>query len=267
MSWHFSRALAEDYSQATGSDGEQFALLRSMTTPEAYCWRDKTTECLDLFQSGMMCEPSMQDIGEDLLTWFLEDSPARMSALPEQCGAAKESTEKQAGSGKSTCELSTNANLKRFSGRTPETLDHKDLIESFEILPKEGMYAGGELLELPTWAYRTPGNVYGFSLPTPTSRDGKDTKGMALTRKDGKTRTDRLPMLLFSVVRESPGNSVVNMRGLEVRIAGSDYNPELPEWLMMWPIGWTELRPLEMVRYQQWQLSLTALLNRMHNYE
>ena len=34
---------------------------------------------------------------------------------------------------------------------------------------------------------------------------------------------------------------------------GGKLNPEWVEWLMGWPIGWTELKPLAMDRWQQWQ--------------
>ena len=43
----------------------------------------------------------------------------------------------------------------------------------------------------------------GFTLPTPTARDWKDTFGMGTVRPDGKSRLDRLPMLLFSLVRDA----------------------------------------------------------------
>jgi hypothetical protein len=33
---------------------------------------------------------------------------------------------------------------------------------------------------------------------------------------------------------------------------GGMLNPAWVEWLMGWPIGWTELQPLEMGRFQQW---------------
>ena len=33
---------------------------------------------------------------------------------------------------------------------------------------------------------------------------------------------------------------------------GGQLNPPWVEWLQGWPIGWTELRPLEMARFQQW---------------
>jgi hypothetical protein len=32
-------------------------------------------------------------------------------------------------------------------------------------------------------------------------------------------------------------------------------SPMWVEWLMGWPIGWTDLRPLETVRFQQWRAS------------
>jgi len=33
---------------------------------------------------------------------------------------------------------------------------------------------------------------------------------------------------------------------------GGQLNPRWVEWLMGWPIGWTDLKPLEMDKYQQW---------------
>lgn len=89
---------------------------------------------------------------------------------------------------------------------------------------------------------------------------------MTPERKDGKTRLDRLPMLLFSLVRSAaifstPAKAHTAVKTVElkdralVEISGPDYCPELPEWVMGWPIGWTELKPLETDRFQQWLLS------------
>lgn len=89
---------------------------------------------------------------------------------------------------------------------------------------------------------------------------------MGTERTDGKTRLDRLPMLLFSLVR-SAGMSLTTLKALtdartvevkdrvQVLISGQDYCPELPEWAMGWPVGWTELGSLETDRFQQWLLS------------
>ena len=32
---------------------------------------------------------------------------------------------------------------------------------------------------------------------------------------------------------------------------GGKLNPTWVEWLMGWPLGWTDLKPLEMVKYQR----------------
>jgi hypothetical protein len=262
MSWHFSQALVEDFSQASCLDGARFAPLRSKTMRDAYCWRDKTTESLDLFQYGMTSEPSTAHIGEELLTWYQAGSRVSTSALPAQCGGAPDSMGKAADSGTNICESLTNPSLRMFGGKILPPSKIKGLTESFVPFPSAGLYADGKLSELPIAAFGTRASAYGSLLPTPTARDWKDTPGMTLTRKDGKTRTDRLPMLLFSCVRSAAieckqatpsAAQTVMVRGLTVRIEGSEYNPALPEWLMEWPIGWTELKPLAMDKYHEWR--------------
>lgn len=262
MSWHFSRALVEDFSRATCSDGERFAPLRSTTTREAYCWRDKTTESLDLFQYGMTLQPSTQDLGAELLTWCREGFRASTSASRAQCGAATDWTAKKVDCGSSTSASSTSVDPDTYSGKTHPPLKTKGSVGSFERWPSAGTFQDGQLLGLPALDSGTREGGSGFLLPTPTARDWKDTPGMTDTRLDGKTRNDRLPMLLFSVVRSAgiecrsttPTDArTVSVKGLIVTIRGPHYSPELPEWIMGWPIGWTDLSPLEMDRFRQWQ--------------
>jgi len=33
---------------------------------------------------------------------------------------------------------------------------------------------------------------------------------------------------------------------------GGPLNPDWVEWLMGWPVGWTDLKPLETAKFQQW---------------
>ncbi len=35
-------------------------------------------------------------------------------------------------------------------------------------------------------------------------------------------------------------------------VVGGQLNPDWVEWLMGWPIGWTDLKPLETDKFQQW---------------
>jgi hypothetical protein len=262
VSWHFSQALVEDFSQASCSDGARFAPLRSTTTREAYCWRDRTTECLDLFQYGMTLDPSTADLGAELLMWCLAAFRARTSASPAPCGAATASTETHQGFGASTCESSTSANLRSCSQKTAQSCDDKGSAASFDHLPPAGLFQGGRLSEHPMSDCGTKENVCGSLLPTPTARDWKDTFGMTPERKDGKTRLDRLPMLIFDCARSAGidftrpirGHAqTVLVKGLTVIVTGKEYAPELSEWLMAWPIGWTDCAPLEMDRFLEWQ--------------
>jgi len=58
----------------------------------------------------------------------------------------------------------------------------------------------------------------------------------------------------------TPAGKMQKMLGNDPRIrgetpeewAGGQLNPMWVEWLMGWPIGWTDLKPLEMDKYQQW---------------
>ena len=77
--------------------------------------------------------------------------------------------------------------------------------------------------------------------PTPTTRDYKGGyKTESLIRKDGKSRAmDALP------------NAVLDGKGVETS-TGGQLNPTWVEWLMGWPLGWTDLKPLETVKFQQW---------------
>ena len=72
--------------------------------------------------------------------------------------------------------------------------------------------------------------------PTPTVAMRKGSSEGALTRRDGRSRTnDRLDYRIEGY-------------GLTGRL-----NPTWVEWLMGWPIGWTVLQPLEMDRFREWQ--------------
>lgn len=265
MSWHFSLALVEDYLQASCLDGELFAPLKSTTTPAAYCWRDKTTESLNLFQYGMTLNPLTRNLGRDLLTWFREAFHVPTSASPAPCGDAPGLTENKAAYGGTCSASSTKAKPPASSRRTPPNSPEMDSTKSFTPFPSAGFYAAGLLLALETADCHTNENACGYSLPTPTARDWKDTPGMNPTRSDGKTRLDRLPMLLFSCVRSAgiqwkqmtaTAAQTVSVKALKVTIAGKSYCPDLPEWLMGWPIGWSDLKPLETAKFQSWLSAL-----------
>jgi hypothetical protein len=72
--------------------------------------------------------------------------------------------------------------------------------------------------------------------PTPVASMSKGSSPNALTRRSGASRArDRL----------------------DHAVMASDHahlNPTWVEWLMGWPIGWTDLKPLAMDKFHEWQL-------------
>lgn len=70
--------------------------------------------------------------------------------------------------------------------------------------------------------------------PTPCASAAKGSSPAALTRKNGKDRSnDRIDHAVMAS-------------------DGGQLNPEWVEWLMGWPIGHTALKPLETGKYQEW---------------
>jgi hypothetical protein len=61
--------------------------------------------------------------------------------------------------------------------------------------------------------------------PTPTVNDSKNNAGESQKRRNSTTL-----------------NTLVNGR----------LNPQWVEWLMGWPVGWTDLKPLETAKFQEW---------------
>lgn len=84
-----------------------------------------------------------------------------------------------------------------------------------------------------------PGAVANF--PTPNASDADKWSNESLSERKAKGRQIRF-------------NTAVSPQGGN----GGRLNPNWVEWLMGWPIGWTDLKPLEMDRFQSW---LKAHLN------
>jgi len=233
MSWHFSRALVAEYSAATCSDGDAFAPSNTTPTPEAFYWPDKTTEHSRLSRFGMTSEPLTVSHGEELLTSYLVASRAKTSVLVEE---ATDSTESAAVSG-----LKWRASFARFdrstsTWRTPQSSLLGDSDEFSETWPKWGSMQNGECSERTMPALRTSATESGF-WPTPQAHDA--TKGYA--KRVGRYGTKHGGRNL--------NDWVVSRSGVEF----GHLNPMWVEWLMGWPLGWTDLKPLETVRFQEWQ--------------
>ena len=250
MSWSFSPGLAAAFLAECCSDTDPSVPSNTTPTPDQYYWPDKPTEHSRLSRFGTTCEPLTDGLGEELLTWFREGFPARTSASLEK---ARELTENDQDCGEKWRGWLAKYDPVSSSWKTAQLSLLGDLIESSVILPRSGMTRGGLLWELPMLERRTTESVYGFLLPTPVASDsscgavisGADT---FYTAKDGKPR---------KINRMGTDGSVglarlVKMWPLESPQDG-DLNPAFSEWLMGWPIGHTDLKPLETARFREYE--------------
>lgn len=54
----------------------------------------------------------------------------------------------------------------------------------------------------------------------------------------------------YALLENVPG--LIKKNGTFVTHSGGKLNPTWVEWLMGWPLGWTDLKVLEMDKFQQW---------------
>ena len=300
MSWHYSRALVEEYSAATCSDGVQSAQLSANHTPQAYLCKDRMTAFSRLSRFGMTFAPLTESLGADLLTWFLADSRVRTYQLLGMGPALMASAP---ACGEKWRESSVRYDLGSSSWKIHLSLFPEDLPWSSVTLPKWGMTRSGALFQHPTAERPISGNVAGLwptitvhgnhnqpgssknagwglssavkQWPTPTATLA--TKGGRVTprkSREGGTLIEAVSARSWptpcasasasasaskgsspaSLIRKS-GKSRVNDRIDHAVMAsdGGQLNPEWVEWLMGWPIGWTELKPLAMDKFREWQ--------------
>jgi len=247
MSWLYSRALVEAYSQANSWAGKQFAPSKLMPMPQAYLSPDKMTAFSRPSQFGMTFGLLMDDRGVELLTWFREVFLVRTSASPAK---EPESAANNQGSGWKCPGSLARYDHDSFSWKTRQYLLSGELTEFSGPWPPWGMMRDGELSALTISTEITAGNGYGL-LPTPRASDGPGqyvaTLKTAITRVGKKHRHQGhwIHVYLF-------------LTNLKKGWA----NPRFSEWIMAWPDGWTDLEPLEMDKIRAWRRRLSAFYHR-----
>ena len=271
MSWLFSQALVAEYLAGTCSDGELCAPLSGSPTQQAYLPPDRMTAFSRPSRFGMTFRPLTADLGEAVLTSYLAAFPAKTSALPAK---EQESPESAA-----ECGPTWRGSLARFdpvtaSWRTAQPSLLGDSDESSVIWPRSGMTAGGQCWERPTLEHRISGTGFGLS-PTPCADDSGTakpsinqhwTKNGTLRHigKDGRKSQVKLGEMVLTVAKwptpvatMSKGSSPASLTRKDGRDRSGDrldhavmasnggqLNPTWVEWLMGWPLGWTDLKPL-----------------------
>ena len=238
MSWLYSQALVEEYSEDTSLDGAPCALWNGKPTQLPSWCNDKTMARCQLSQSGMTFRPLTDDHGEDVLMSFLEDFPAKTSVAPAK---EQESKGSDLPCGRTWRESLEKFDLNTHTWKTHQCLWDEDLPESSVILPKWGMMLSGVLWERITLPPLTSETGSG-SWPTPTCQevehpDAKLTDTGRRLSKDGKSSHSL--NLADSVKQSAPTGQL---------------NPNWVEWLMGWPIGWTSMEAITKLDWRDWSI-------------
>ena len=232
MSWLFSQALVEEYSVDTFSDGEQSALLNGNPTQQAYCAPDKMTAFSRLSRFGMTYKPLTASRGEELLTLYRADFHVKTS---QPQGGGLELTESAAGCGEKWRASFTKYDPDSRSWKTHQCSLLGGLDEFSETWPQWGLMQGGECWEAEIVGQFIDETEFGLSLPTP----GKNEFAGA-----SKKRFINSPHFRGAKTVEA-------LRTCESEPSYS--HPLFLEKIMGWPTTWTELVPLEMDKFQEWQ--------------
>jgi hypothetical protein len=215
MSWLFSQALVEACLPRNLSGLGQSALLSWMSTADAFSSSDKMMDTLaPRSQYGMTFVPLTADRGAALLTSSLEAFLVRHTAQQHQ--------------GKITptifgrkCVESWQMSLPHTS--LPKTSAELQLTRRQMTLNRWVTKPKQFPLARKTWVLTTFGSDVGF-LHTPTTKANYCADSM-----------QKWP-------------SCVAWKKTFGKVT-----PEASEYLMGWPSGWSDLKPLEMDKFQQWQ--------------
>jgi hypothetical protein len=216
MSWHCSQALVAEFSEQSCSGGEPSAPSNSTPTADVCSCSDKTTECSQHSRFGMTCERLTELPGGAEWMSSLRASRASRSAKPhtETISLSACGTKPAASSASAALGASC---LKTSSVLSPEWLRPPPVSKG-----SDSSWITAPLLQPPAWVRRILGGDAGY-LATPTTMGNQCA--VSMMKHKGCVRLRQL----FGIV-----------------------TPDLYEWLMGWPIGWTDLEPLETVRFRQW---------------
>lgn len=239
MSWLFSQALVEAFSAENCSVGKQHALLKSMPIAQIYCCNDKTMESSNHSQFGMTCEHLTVGLGEELLTWYLAAFHAKTSA---SAAKVKDFTVKEVPFGEKWP-----ASLAKYDRNTHSWKIHQlslaeDLAKSWENWPRWGIMHDGEFFPLAPLVHHIHARGCSF-WPTLTASDG----------------VKRFKAQLKQTTQQENGRWIITRKsgvyGAKLTDAlGGKPSQAFAEWMMGFPIGWTQFARLEMPKFQQWQL-------------
>ena len=291
MSWHFSQALVAEFSGVISLGGEPFAPSRSTSTADECLTAGRTTESSPRSRSGTIYGPSTGDPGLDSWMWSLAASRARTSrapaAGPGSTANGPASGEKwpeslarydPASRSWRTHQCSLFGGWESFSETWPRWGMMRDG-ECWALSTRAPRIGGNESGSWPTprscsamAATITPEAIAKASerfpnLETVVVRRLWPTPRASEGAKQPNDANRHSPCLAWVVKhpekwppptardwksgKASQETMERNARPLSETVGGS-LNPTWVEWLMGWPLGWTDCAASAMDRFRLW---------------
>jgi len=220
---------------------------------------DNGTDSCPGSPSGTMFAPSTGTPGVGGLTSSPADFPARTFPQP---GRVLGSPEPDPACGPSSPESSERSSRLSVSSKTPLFSEREDWRSCWKTLPRWGSMRSGVLSERIKPAHLTNATGCGF-LPTPLATLG--TNGGPNQRDSSGRPGLQMAAMMWptpTAMNNTGGAALCKWGGSGARAKlrtmvtpeelNGALNPEWVCWLMGWPVGWTDSRPLETAKFHKW---------------
>jgi hypothetical protein len=256
----------------TSSDGEPSVPSSGTDTPQAFSWLARMTDASRRSRSGMTCARLTDARGEAVLTWCLAAFLAKTSRSP---APARDCQATEVPSGSRWPASFAKWDHATSSWRTPQCSIDGGSTEFSGIWPRWGSMRSGACTARSKPELLTSDSGRGL-WPTPTvdsatERTKKYAQGgmplsLAVRQDRGRIPTPTVGDSKASGSRNTesskahPGTSLTDFvredggrgRIMGVVQAGGQLNPTWVEWLMGWPLGWTDCDASAMDRFRKW---------------
>ena len=233
MSWHFLQEQAAASWEQNSLDGAPSALLKLMSGIETCSSPASVTESCRASQSGMMSRPLMELAGADLWTCLPAASRAKTSQVLEVETASKVNGADFGNTWRGSWAKYVPATS---SWRTHQTLLDGGWESFSETWPRWGMMRGGECWGLDTPEQFTSATESGY-WPTP--------------QVSGRIQGKMSAKVIWKCCMGDGGQ--IHLTG-HLRLMGVclERYPSISEWMMGWPDGWSDLKPLATDKFRLW---------------
>jgi hypothetical protein len=253
-------------------------MLSLTNTASASLHSESQTDTLTAHPSSLMCVSSFSPVQpssiEELRMWLVEAFPASHSQSPDQSEAKM--TAEICGPQQPT--LFASSDLPVFSWKMCRDYLASTTVKAYSLtLPRWGMWDGTALYPLPMLVRDTAENGSGLleNWPTPRSQEAKHgaaTDWELNTAHAGTVDSLRVQVVKRQTMWPTPTSHMAKETGapseynrnepsITSRVfespehrQGMALNPQWVCWLMGWPIGWADVKPMAELDWRDWSV-------------